>query len=65
MRQRDIAARLGVSEASVSKWANGHESVPPSLMRPLAKMLNVDVEVLVPPGRPEAEAEDHPGIIAA
>ena len=48
--QKDAAEHLGVSEASISKWVNGHEAVPPKLMRPFAEWLGVDVEILIPAG---------------
>jgi plasmid maintenance system antidote protein VapI len=48
--QRDAAEHLGVSEATVSKWVNGHEAVPPDLMRPFAEWLGVSIEMIVPAG---------------
>lgn len=50
IRQAEAAEHLGVSDATVSKWVNGHEVVPPRLMRPLAELLCVDLDTIVPPG---------------
>jgi len=48
LRQTDIAKALGVSEGTISKWANGDAHVPPLMIRPLAGLLGVPVDTLVP-----------------
>jgi transcriptional regulator with XRE-family HTH domain len=48
LRQTDIAKALGVSEGTISKWANGEAHVPPRMIRPLAGVLEVSVDALVP-----------------
>jgi len=48
LRQSEIAYRLGVSEASVSKWVNEKALVPTAYLRRLADMLEVTVDELVP-----------------
>jgi transcriptional regulator with XRE-family HTH domain len=47
--QRDIARRLLVSDATVSKWVSGKHPVPLSKIRKLAEELNVSVDALIPP----------------
>ncbi len=48
IKQSQIAARLGVSEATVSKWARGHQRIPTQYLRPLAVQLEVTIDDLVP-----------------
>lgn len=59
LSQRDIAARLGVSDSTVSRWFAGLGDIPSRYMRPLAHLLGVPVEVVVECGvrtREEAHA---------
>ncbi|MBR0649533.1 helix-turn-helix transcriptional regulator [Roseomonas terrae] len=47
IRQADIAARLGVSEATVSKWLARKQAVPVSAVLPLADILGVEPSKLL------------------
>ena len=47
MTQRDVAEALGVSEQAVSKWERALGCPDVSLLRELAKMLDVDVRSLL------------------
>jgi len=49
VRQRCIAATLGVSKATVSCWINREYPIPTVYLRPMAAMLKVTVEDLLPP----------------
>jgi len=51
IQQRMIAARLGVSEPTVSHWASGRQHVPSEFVLPLARLLDVPVELLLPGGQ--------------
>ena len=48
IRQRTIAAQLGVSEPTVSHWASGRQNVPSEFVLPLARLLDVPAEALLP-----------------
>jgi transcriptional regulator with XRE-family HTH domain len=48
VRQRLIAAQLGVSEPTVSHWASGRQHVPSEFVLPLARLLGVPAERLLP-----------------
>lgn len=47
LRQRDVAERLGVSEATVSKWLSRKQAVPSSMVLPLAAALGISGEALL------------------
>lgn len=53
MKQREVATRLGVSDATVSLWAAAlregrHERVPATKARPLAEALGVEPSAIRP-----------------
>jgi transcriptional regulator with XRE-family HTH domain len=48
LRQRDIAATLGVSEPTMSRWINRSADVSPRMVRPLADALGLSVEDILP-----------------
>lgn len=48
VQQRTIAARLRVSEPTVSHWASGRQNVPSEYAIPLSRLLGVPVETLLP-----------------
>ena len=54
LRQKDIADRLDMSEATVSKWFNRSATIPTQFIGPLAEMLGIeraevlDVAVVLP-----------------
>lgn len=47
VRQRDVAERLGVSEATVSKWLSRKQAVPASMVMPLASALGLSGEAVL------------------
>ena len=49
LRQGDIAATLGVSKSTVSCWINREYPIPTIYLRPMAAMLKVTVDDLLPP----------------
>jgi transcriptional regulator with XRE-family HTH domain len=46
--QQELADRLGVDQASVSRWENGISEPGISMARPLAAALGVSIESLMP-----------------
>lgn len=48
LSQSELAARLGVSEASVSRWISGERTVSAPFLVPLGRELDVDPEHLLP-----------------
>ena len=46
LTQRDLAARLGYSEKSVSKWETGRAIAPGAVLPPLAEALEVTLDAL-------------------
>lgn len=47
LTQTDLAKRLGVYQSSIARWELGHGEPGVSLVRPLAKVLGVDIETIV------------------
>lgn len=47
VRQRQLAARLAVSEATVSKWLTGKQAIPATSIRPLAAALGISTDDLL------------------
>lgn len=48
LKQKHIAANLGVSEGTISKWLNRNEVIPTIYLLPLARMLEIEVTDLLP-----------------
>jgi DNA-binding transcriptional regulator YdaS (Cro superfamily) len=47
-RRKDwIATRIGVSQATVTRWCNGERGIPPARVRELADLLGVHEEDIV------------------
>lgn len=44
-----IAKSLQVNKGTVSRWQNGHREIPLRYVRPLARILGVSIEELIPP----------------
>ena len=49
VRQHHIAETLGVSKSAVSFWLNRTYPIPTIYLRPMAAMLKVTVDDLLPP----------------
>lgn len=47
LKQKDIAEKLGLTTAAVSKWANGLSYPDITLLPALARLLNIDVNTLL------------------
>ena len=47
LTRRQIAAELVVSEATVSRWANGQIKVPSERVQPLARLLCVTADAIL------------------
>jgi transcriptional regulator with XRE-family HTH domain len=48
LKQKEIAADLGVSEGTISKWLNRDAVIPTAYLRPLAEALETPIEALLP-----------------
>ncbi|MGV4856364.1 helix-turn-helix domain-containing protein [Acetobacter senegalensis] len=46
--QAQLAAQIGVSEPTVSRWATGASVIPTQMLRAVAQALDVPLDVLVP-----------------
>jgi len=46
MTQQDVADKLGVSRQTVMKWENGHIQPKELVIYALAKLYNVDIDVI-------------------
>lgn len=55
MTQRDLAARLGVSEVTVSRWLNGERNPSVQTLKRLAEILGTTPDDLL--GEPAREAQ--------
>lgn len=61
LRQKDVAERLAMSEATVSKWFNRGATIPTQFIAPLAEMLGLEpadvlsVAIMLPPDAPIPE----------
>jgi len=47
LKQKEIAAALGASQASVSEWFNRRSDIPVRYLEPLARLLNMSVADVV------------------
>lgn len=47
-----IADTLQVNKGTVSRWQHGHREIPIRYLRPLARILGVSIEDLIPPEEP-------------
>lgn len=45
----DIARKMGVTEATVSRWLSRRDAVSPKYIKKLAKLLRVDLAEVLPP----------------
>ena len=48
LKNKVLAAEMGVSEATMSKWINRAMVVPTQYLRPLSDALHVPIEELLP-----------------
>ena len=62
MTQKDLAEKLHVTEAAVSKWENGKGFPDIVMIEPLADCLGISVENLLK-GEEDASKEQHEGIV--
>lgn len=66
LRQKDVAAALGVSEASVSGWVNGGQQMSVGQLRQIAVLLKAEPgDLLRPPNEPSVskKVEDTLGLM--
>jgi transcriptional regulator with XRE-family HTH domain len=56
IKQHDLAASLGISDATMSAYAMGIRAIPLRLVAPLADLLGVTVDRIVDVGVPASAA---------
>ena len=56
LKARFVARRLGVSDSVMSQWLNGKRDVPSRFVSPLAKILDVPIEDVLPKTGGEADS---------
>jgi len=55
IHQREVAAKVGATEASVSRWLAGSQSIPVRFIRPLADVLRMTTDEVLA----TQERQDH------